>query len=105
MDRQYSSLALNRWSRELQTICVHLAKLLKLIPRPMLSGGIREQRTGNLSREHLEIWLKGQNQLSKPEMWPAVVQTKPSKETEAEAKLVKDLFPGATEMKETLHKV
>ena len=67
--------------------------------------GIREQRTRNLSREHLEIWPKGQNRLSKPEMWPAVVQTKPCKETEAEAKLVKHLFPGATEMKETLQKV
>ena len=62
-------------------------------------------RTGNPSREHLEIWLKGQNGLSKPEMWPAVVQTNPSKETEEEAKPVKDLFPGATEMKETLHKL
>jgi len=51
----------------------------------MLSGGIREQRTGTLSREHLEIWLKGQNRLFKPEMWPTVVQTKPSKEKEAEA--------------------
>ena len=43
---------------------------------------------GTLSRERLEIWLKGPNWLTEPEMWPAVVQTKPSKETEAEAKLV-----------------
>ena len=27
-------------------------------------------------------------------MWPVVVQTKPSKETEAEAKLVKEVFAG-----------
>ena len=33
------------------------------------------------------------------------VQTNPSKETEEESKPVKDLFPGATEMKETLHKL
>lgn len=68
----------------------------------MLSGGIWEQRTGNLSREHHEIWLKEQNRLSKPEIWAAMVQTKQSKEMKAEAKLVKELFPGATEMKETL---
>ena len=38
---------------------------------------------GTLPRERLEIWLKGPNWPSKPEMWPAVVQTKPSKKTEA----------------------
>ena len=57
---------------------------------------------GTLSRERLEIWLKGPNWLTEPEMWPAVVQTKPSKETEAEAKLVKEVFVGAKEMKGTL---
>ena len=60
---------------------------------------------GTLSRERLEIWLKGPNWLTEPEMWPAVVQTKPSKETEAEAKLVKEVFAGATEMEDTLHQV
>ena len=34
-----------------------------------------------------------------------MVQTKPSKETEAEAKLVKKVFAGATEMKDTQHQV
>ena len=53
---------------------------------------------GTLSRELLEIWLKRPNWLSKPEMWPAVVQSKPSKETEGEAKLVK-------EVEDTLHQV
>ena len=53
---------------------------------------------GTLSRERLEIWLKGQNWLTEPGMWPAVVQTKPSKETEAEAKFVK-------EVEDTLHQV
>ena len=43
--------------------------------------------------------------MSKPEMRPVVEQTKPTKKAEEEAKLVKDLFPGAAEMKETLHKV
>ena len=38
-------------------------------------------------------------------MWPVVVQTKPSKETEAEAKLVKEVFAGATEIEDTLHQV
>ena len=45
--------------------------------------------------------MKGPNWLSKPEMWPALVQTKPSKGTEAEAKLVKEVFDGATEMEDT----
>ena len=53
---------------------------------------------GTPSRERLEIWLKGPSWLSKPEMWPAVVKTRPSKETEAEAKLVK-------EVEDTLHQV
>ena len=53
---------------------------------------------GTLSRERLEIWLKGPSWLSKPEMWQAVVKTRPSKETEAEAKLVK-------EVEDTLHQV
>ena len=65
--------------------------------------GKREQAT--CLENILEIWLKGQNPLSKPEMRPAVAQTRQTKEAEEEAKLVKDLFPGATEMKETLHKV
>ena len=60
---------------------------------------------GILSRERLEIWLKGPSWLTEREMWPAVVQTKPSKETEAEAKLVKEVFAGATEMEDTLHRV
>ena len=60
---------------------------------------------GTLSRERLEIWLKGPNWLTEPEMWPAVVQTKPSRETEAEAKLVKEVFAGATEMEDALHQV
>ena len=29
---------------------------------------------GTLSRERLEIWLKGPNWLTEPEMWPAVVK-------------------------------
>ena len=49
--------------------------------------------------------MNGPNWLSKPEMWPALVQTKPSKDTEAEAKLVKEVFGGATEMADTLHQI
>ena len=40
------------------------------------------------------MWLKGPYWLSNPEMWPAVVQTKPSKEKEAEVKLVKGVCWG-----------
>ena len=71
----------------------------------MLRGGLLEQSTGTLSKERLEIWLKAPNWPSKPEKWPAVIQTKPSKETEAKTKLVREGFPGATEMKATLHQV
>ena len=35
-------------------------------------------------------------------MWPEVVQTKPSKETKAKAHLVKEVFAGATAIKDTL---
>ena len=38
-------------------------------------------------------------------MWPAVVQTKPSKEKEADAKLAKEVFAGATEMEGNLLQV
>ena len=38
-------------------------------------------------------------------MWPAVVQANRSKEKEAEAKLVKKVFAGATEMEGNLHQV
>ena len=62
-------------------------------------------RRGTLSAERLEIWLKGPNWLTEPGMWPAVVQTKPSKETEAEVKLVQEVFAGATGMEDTLHEV
>ena len=57
---------------------------------------------GSNSKELLEIWLKGPDWLSRPDMWPALVQTKPCKETEEEAKLVKEVFAGATEPKDTL---
>ena len=69
------------------------------------SGGIRKQSRGTLSRESLEIWLNGTNWPSKAEVWPEVVQTKPSKETKAKAKLVKEVFAVATAMKDTLHQV
>ena len=58
---------------------------------------------GTLSRELLKVWLKGPNWLSKPQMWLAVAQTKPCKETEAVANLLKEVFAGATEMEDTLH--
>lgn len=60
---------------------------------------------GNQSKELPELWLKGPDWLSKPEMWPAPVQTKPTKETEAEAKLVKEVFSVAVEQEDSLHQV
>ena len=60
---------------------------------------------GNQSKELPELWLKGPDWLSKPEMWPASVQTGPSKETEAEAKLVKEVVSVAVETEDGLHQV
>ena len=45
----------------------------------------------------LELWLNGPDWLYKPETWPASVHTGPSKETEAEAKLVKEVVSVAVE--------
>ena len=77
MDRQCSSLL---------TICVLQSCSNKC------KGLCEVEVRGNRANSS---WLgeqrqEGPNWLSKPEMWPAVVQTKPSKETEAEAKLVSD---------------
>ena len=52
---------------------------------------------GNQSKELPELWLKGPDWLSKPEMWPASLQIGPSKETGAEAKLVKEVVSVAVE--------
>jgi len=60
---------------------------------------------GNQSKELPELWLKGPNLLSKPEMWPASVQTGPSKETEAKTKLVKKVVSVAVETEDRLHQV
>ena len=60
---------------------------------------------GTESKELLEIWLKGPDWLSTPDVWPALVQPKSSKESEAEAKLVKEVFAVATEPKDTLYLV
>ena len=60
---------------------------------------------GNQSKELPELWLKGPDWLSKPEMWPASVQIGPSKETEAEAKLAKEVISVAVETEDSLHQV
>ena len=57
----------------------------------------KSSRSGNQSNELPEVWLKGPDWLSKPKMWPASVQTGPSKETEAEAKLAKEVVSVAVE--------
>lgn len=60
---------------------------------------------GTESKELLEIWLKGPDWLSTPDVWPALVQPKSSEESEAEAKLIKEVFAVATEPKDTLYLV
>ena len=60
---------------------------------------------GNQSKELPELWLKGPDWLSKAEMWPASMQSEPTKETEAEAKLVNEVFSVAVETEDSLHQV
>ena len=54
------------------------------------------------------LWLKGPESLADPESWAAEILTEPSKETEAEAKLTKEVFGTVAETKndldETLNK-
>ena len=60
---------------------------------------------GNQFKELPELWLKGPEWLTKPEMWPAPVQTEPNKETEAEAKLVREIFSVAVEQEDSLEQI
>ena len=52
-----------------------------------------------------ELWLMGPKWLTEPDRWPAEVFTEPSKETEAEAKLAKEIFATATETKDDFDEV
>ena len=60
---------------------------------------------GSQNEELLELWLKGPNWLPNPELWPAPAETEPSKESEAEAKLVKEVFAVAIEPDDRLHQL
>ena len=60
---------------------------------------------GSQNEELLELWLKGENRLPNPELWPAPAETEPSEESEAEAKLVKDVFAVAIEPNDGLHQL
>ena len=71
---------------------MHSVGPCELRPKSSRSG-----KQGNQSKKLLELWLKGPDWLSKPEMWPASVQIGPSKETEAEEKLVKEVVSVAVE--------
>lgn len=48
------------------------------------------------------LWLKGPEWLADPERWPPHLLTEPMEETEAEAKLTKELFRTAVETKNEL---
>ena len=49
-----------------------------------------------------ETWLKGPIWLSQPEQWSADIHSRPSEVSEAEAKLTKELFVAAEEIKDDL---
>ena len=51
------------------------------------------------------VWLPGPQWLSKPEEWPGDVVTEPNKETEAEAKLTKEVFAVAVEARDDFDEV
>ena len=60
---------------------------------------------GSQNEKLLELWLKDPNWLPNPELWPAPVETEPSKESVAEAKVVKDVFAVALEPDDRLHQL
>ena len=49
-----------------------------------------------------ELWLKGPEWLTDPDQWPVEMVTEPSKGTETEAKLTKEVFATAVETKDEL---
>lgn len=52
-----------------------------------------------------ELWIKGPEWLTEPDHWPVDILTEPNKETEAEAKLTKEIFATAVETKDDLDEV
>ena len=52
-----------------------------------------------------ELWLKGPEWLTEPDLWPGDILSEPNKETEAEAKLVKEIFATVAETKDNLDEV
>lgn len=53
----------------------------------------------------LSMWLLGPRWLSKPEEWLREIVTKPNNETEAEAKLAKEVFAVAVDSRDDLDEV
>lgn len=52
-----------------------------------------------------ELWLKGPEWLTEPDCWPDDILTELNKETEAEAKLTKEIFATAMETNDDLDQV
>ena len=52
-----------------------------------------------------ELWFKGPEWLTEPDLWPRDILTEPNNETEAEAKLTKEIFANVTETKDNLDEV
>ena len=50
-------------------------------------------------------WTQGPEWLTKPELWPTPVETKPSNETEAEARMIKDVLTVALESEGPLNRI
>ena len=52
-----------------------------------------------------ELWLIGSDWLANPERWPAEMLTEPSNETDAQAKLTKEVFATTLEAKDDLDEI
>ena len=51
------------------------------------------------------LWFKGPEWLTERDLWPGEILTEPNKETEAKAKLTKEIFATVTETKDSLDEV
>ena len=63
--------------------------------------GSRGCKADQLSGE----WIQGPEWLTRPELWPTPVETKPSNETEAEARMIKDVLTVALESEDPLNQI
>ena len=62
-------------------------------------------RRGCAADKLTETWIPGPDWMSDPDRWPTDVCTKPTKESEAESKQIKEVFTAAIETKDDLDEI